>query len=306
MHMPKSRMISATMDSPVGLWSHTRGRSKTVFLTALVFPVFAVPIVFLRCWTSHVILGKWHLDDTLAVISLVFALGQSIMHCIQSRLGGGDHVSNISPAGLSLLLKTGKYAAGPFYNLTTFFTKASVLAFYLRFSVQRSFHFCVYALTVIVGAYSITNIITVLVLDCHDREACHIIYLIFDVTAALNIAADIAILLLPFWILHPMTISAGRKFAIALVLMAGGFVVAVSIVRLVATIIVDNDPDPTYSWGLTILLSLIESWAGLICACLPCLMPFWARYFPNFTLRRFSLERNQRQLRSIGTSGSAA
>jgi len=92
-----------------------------VFLTALLFPVFVVPIVFLRCWTSQIILGKWHLDDTLAVASLMFALGSRL--CIvyvsmqdttsmyllnmfpESRLGGGDHISTVSPAGLSLLLK---------------------------------------------------------------------------------------------------------------------------------------------------------------------------------------------------------
>ncbi|KAH7304559.1 hypothetical protein B0I35DRAFT_471903 [Stachybotrys elegans] len=198
------------MDSPVGLWSHTKGRSKTVFLTALLFPVFVVPIVFLRCWTSQIILGKWHLDDR-------------------------------------------KYAAAPFYNLTTFFTKSSILAFYLRFSIERSFHFYVYTITIVMGAYSIANTITVLVLDCHNRGAYHLIHVIFD-------------------ILRPMTISTGRKLAIALVLMAGGLyifrhnknsyrqisnkpsVIAVSIVRLIATITVDNDSNSTYSWGLTILL----------------------------------------------------
>lgn len=65
-----------------------------MFLTALLFPVFVVPIVFLRCWTSQIILGKWHLDDTLAVASLMFALGQSVMHCIREYARYNVHVSS--------------------------------------------------------------------------------------------------------------------------------------------------------------------------------------------------------------------
>jgi hypothetical protein len=46
--------------------------------------------------------------------------------------------------------------------------------------------------------------------------------MIFIACASMNVATDIAILVLPFWILRPMNLSLGRRLAIGVLLMAGG------------------------------------------------------------------------------------
>ncbi|KNB03038.1 hypothetical protein FOXG_05646 [Fusarium oxysporum f. sp. lycopersici 4287] len=67
--------------------------------------------------------------------------------------------------------------------------------------------------------------------------------------------------------------------------MAGGFVLIVSIFRLVSTVKVDEDLDFTYSLGYGLLWSILEPWAGVICACLPCLKPIFTRWFPTAKAR---------------------
>ncbi|KAM5343416.1 hypothetical protein ACJ41O_011953 [Fusarium nematophilum] len=202
--------------NPVGLWEHTEGRSTTLFYTAIFLPVFCVPIVILRLWTSKRIVGRWHKDDTLTVIATV------------SKWGGV-----------------------PVYNLTTLFIKASILVFYLRFTVDTALRICTFIVLLVVVAYSLTNAIAAIVLDCNEelKDNCRHLLNIFIAGAALNVATDVAILLLPFWILRPMKVSMGRKVGIAFVLMAGGFVSAVSIIRLVATTQANKEVDVTYGWG---------------------------------------------------------
>jgi hypothetical protein len=170
--------------------------------------------------------------------------------------------------------------------------------FYQRFTANRALKITTYAVLVAVIAYSLVNIIASFALDFSDPEKCDRLFVAYIVCAALNVATDVAILLLPFWILRPLQISTGRKIAIGMVLMGGGLYVflnsedtmlytnyasvsAVSILRLVINIQTDKDLDTTYAWGNSVKWSLIETWCGLICACLPCIKPALDRYCPR-------------------------
>ncbi|CAH0047372.1 unnamed protein product [Clonostachys solani] len=281
--------MSNMLEALPGTFSHTGGRSTDVFLTAILLPIFSIPIVVIRLWTSKSIVRRWHPDD-------------------KARLGAGDHLFNFSPSNLVLLLNVGRWGGVPLYNLTTVFIKASILTFYLRFTADRALKAATYAVLAIVVAYSLVNIIASFALDCSDPEKCDRLFVAYIVCAALNVATDIAILLLPFWILHPLQISTGRKIAIGMVLMGGGLYVfphsehtmlyanstsvsAVSILRLVITIQTDGELDTTYVWGNSVKWSLIETWCGLICACLPCIKPALDRYLPRVSSCKIFKER---------------
>ncbi|KAK7216087.1 hypothetical protein V2G26_004090 [Clonostachys chloroleuca] len=153
--------------------------------------------------------------------------------------------------------------------------------FYQRFNANRALEITTHAVLAVVVAYSLVNIIASFALDCSNPEKCDRLFVAYIVCAALNVATDVAILLLPFWILCPLQVSTGRKIAIGMVLMGGRFVSAVSILRLVITIQTDKELDTTYAWGNSVKWSLIETWCGLICACLPCIKPALNRYFPR-------------------------
>ncbi|KAH6972897.1 hypothetical protein BKA56DRAFT_592994 [Ilyonectria sp. MPI-CAGE-AT-0026] len=283
---PATPQPTAVIGEPVGLFSHTGGRSDTVFYLAVIFPIVSVPIILLRLWASKFIVKKWHIDDTLTVIATTFAVLQSVAVAVEARLGAGDHIITMTPEGISLLLKIGKWAGVPLYNLTTLFIKASVLMFYLRFFVDATFRMVTYGVLFVVVAYSMVNVIATFALNCENNAACDQLFRVYITCAAVNVATDFAILLLPFWLLRPMKVPFARKVGIAVVLMGGGFVTGVSIYRLVITIRVDSEADVTYGWGESVKWSLIESWSGIICASLPCLKTVFSRYLPNFPLWR--------------------
>ncbi|KAF4441811.1 integral membrane [Fusarium albosuccineum] len=182
-----------------GFFSHTKGASSETFYTAIFLAVFSIPIVILRFWTSIKIVNKWHPDDTLAVIA-TFATTKP------SR-------------------QVNRWTSLPLYNVTTLFIKASVLAFYLRFTVDIYFKICNYFVLAIVITNCLVNVITTSIwgkCTVTLQDDCQQTIIMQIVSAALNVATDIAILMLPFWLLHPMKVPMGRKIGIALILMAGG------------------------------------------------------------------------------------
>ncbi|KAL2671547.1 hypothetical protein Neosp_014137 [[Neocosmospora] mangrovei] len=168
-----------------------------------------------------------------------------------ARLGSGDHIWNIDPKSLEILFKSTKWGGLPVYNIATVFIKASVLTFYLRFTVDVYFKMCSYAVLFIVVANAIVNIVGSAILECTapGQASCQQTIIIQIVSAAVNSATDAVILLLPFWLLRPMKVPLSRKIGIAVVLMAGGFVFFVSIFRLVSTTQLDDNLDATYRGG---------------------------------------------------------
>ncbi|CAH0042263.1 unnamed protein product, partial [Clonostachys rhizophaga] len=170
--------MSDMLEAPPGTFSHTGGHSTDVFLTAILLPIFSIPIVVVRLWTSKFIVRRWHPDD-------------------KARLGAGDHLFNFSPSNLELLLNVGRWVGVPLYNLTTVFIKASILMFYQRFTANRALKITTYAVLAVVVAYSLVNIIASFALDCSDPEKCDRLFVAYIVCAALNVATDVAILLLP-------------------------------------------------------------------------------------------------------------
>lgn len=163
------------------------------------------------------------------------------MSCLDARLGSGDHIWNIDPKSLEILFKASycfnlepiwlthvvqstKWGGLSAYNIATVFIKASVLTFYLRFTVDVYFKMCSYAVLFIVVANAIVNIVGSAILECTapGQASCQQTIIIQIVSAAVNSATDAVILLLPFWLLRPMKVPLSRKIGIAVVLMAGG------------------------------------------------------------------------------------
>jgi hypothetical protein len=116
------------------------------------------------------------------------------------------------------------------YNLTTLFTKISILSFYLRFSIDRPFRVAVYCVMFVAAGYTLPNSILWTYL-CRPMQAywdltvpgeCVNTYAAFHTSNALNVVTDFAILLLPIWMLKPLRVPLMKKIGILLILMAGG------------------------------------------------------------------------------------
>ncbi|EAQ83571.1 hypothetical protein CHGG_09975 [Chaetomium globosum CBS 148.51] len=188
------------------------------------------------------------------------------------------------------------------------FIKLSILSFFLRFSVDRAFRMAVYIVMFISVGYSVPQILLFLYVctpigsywdwsipgTCINQQA------IFDAGNTLNMITDFMILLLPIWMLRPMRAPLTKKIGVLLILMAGGFVCGVSLVRMITGMTGANNPDITWHYPVNLIWCLVEEYIGLICACLPCLKAFYKRFYPNFFL--FSLDLDQRVAASFSFS----
>ena len=116
------------------------------------------------------------------------------------------------------------------YNLGTLLTKVSILLFYLRFPSDLGFQISTYSVMFVTIGYSLGQAFSFAYVcspmerywDSDVAGSCIDANLAFIVTAGLNVGADIAILLLPIWLLRPVRIEIRQKIALVLLFMTGG------------------------------------------------------------------------------------
>ncbi|MCJ1286774.1 hypothetical protein MMC26_006120 [Xylographa opegraphella] len=106
-------------------------------------------------------------------------------------------------------------------------------------------------------------------------------YIFLAGNAALNIASDIMILVLPMPIVWRLHIKKSQKLAISSIFLLGGFVCLASVIRY--TYLKQVIPvDVTYSNQPAGIWSLVEMAIGLVCACLPVMRPLLQYLIPGW------------------------
>ncbi|KAK3942479.1 hypothetical protein QBC46DRAFT_309058 [Diplogelasinospora grovesii] len=278
-----------------------------LILTAAIFPAFTVPIVILRLYTSGFIVRRWHADDYLIAVALIFAIANSVISGIQTENGAGLHIWDVPLPSFMRFMKLGSIGGSVTYNMGTVFIKTSILAFYVRFSPDNAFRITVFLTMFVAVGYSVANGFSFLYL-CQPMEKfwdytvpghCIDSFNAYLASAALNVGTDIVILLLPIWMLWPLRVPTKKKILVTLILMAGGFVCAVSIVRLNAILLGTNETDFTWYYVINLIWNLCEMYTGIICACLPCLRAFAKHHFPNWGIFMDDGGNNTASLRSF-------
>ncbi|GAB1309803.1 Rhodopsin domain-containing protein [Madurella fahalii] len=208
---------------------------------------------------------------------------------VETQFGLGKHIWNTSLEDILMFLKIGVIGGPLTYHVATLFIKLSILNFYLRFSVERAFRSAVYFVMFVTVGYTVPNAVLVL-------YACRPLYAYWDILVqgascvnfnavfhsgkTFNMVTDFAILLLHIWMLRPMHVPLPKKIGVTLILMAGGFVCAVSLMRMITALIGMFDSDITYHYTNNIIWGIVEMQFGITCACLPCLKPCFRQYFP--------------------------
>ncbi|KIM96649.1 hypothetical protein OIDMADRAFT_63107, partial [Oidiodendron maius Zn] len=169
------------------------------------------------------------------------------------------------------------------------FTKASILLFFVRLSPSTTFTIATYIVLFVSIGYCLAGAFAFLYLCNPIRKywdftvpgTCVNIGQAFLAGAALNVVTDVTILLLPIWLLWPLELPMRRKVGVALILMTGSFVCAVSIARLVVIPSGLKDPDSTWRYVPNLILCIVEMYTGIICSCLPSLKRFAKHHWPN-------------------------
>ncbi|KAM7204683.1 hypothetical protein V8F20_003467 [Naviculisporaceae sp. PSN 640] len=285
--------------------------ASQLIATAVAWPSATLVIVCIRIFTGRYIIKKWHADDFLILVGLAFAIANSVICVIQTRNGAGAHLWEVTMESFKRFLKLGIIGGSLTFNLATLFIKMSILSFYLRFPTERAFRFVTYFLMVVVAGFCIATAFAFLY-HCEPREfawdftipggKCVDLYAAYLAPAAINAATDIIILFMPIWLLWPLRIGPLKKIGVALIMMTGGFVAAVSIVRVQAIVAYSREEDMTWYYSINLMWCLREMYTGIICACLPCLRPFTKHFFPNSFIFSSRLEHRLRSIHIYGSS----
>ncbi|KAK8016873.1 Integral membrane protein [Apiospora rasikravindrae] len=270
-----------------------------VQVSGVVTTVIALVTVVLRIFTRvYLVRSGIGIDDLLVVLSALTTcafLGITFEMC---GIAIGRHFWQVTVADYSPYFLAYSTAATMTYSLSVIFSKLSILFFYLRLSPQQSFRFAVIALIVIVSAYAlayqVVSIfsckpmraawdITITDATCVDKEA---VYMGLSIS---NIIMDVIILLIPIQVVYPLQMSKRQKVSLLMLFATGGLkaptdnnsVCASAIKRTVILPPLMHSPD--YSWDVAeqFVWSYIEVNAGIICATVPALKPFFVRYVPK-------------------------
>jgi len=145
---------------------------------------------------------------------------------------------------------------GTFVGISIMLTKLSILTLFLRFIQQRNLRIAVYIIMAIVVAYS-------LVTSFEWVYACRPLEKLWDLTVTggtcinfkmvpvfngvMNTTTDAIVLALPILFLRKLQMPKRQKIGIMVLLMAGGFILIVSIVRLKLSVDLVHTVD--ISWG---------------------------------------------------------
>ncbi|KAK7942394.1 Satratoxin biosynthesis SC1 cluster protein 4, partial [Apiospora aurea] len=168
------------------------------------------------------------------------------------------------------------------FILSVSFAKASMLVFYTRLAPQLWVRAVAYSLTAIfvesLSCRPLRGIVNETLSDVDG--ACDGFYPGYVAVSCLNIVMDVVILLLPVPIVIPLQIPTRQKVLLVLTFATGVFVCVVAIYRVsyIPTLEASDD----YDWYAVpdMILCFLEVNAGIVCASVPALCPFFTRYFP--------------------------
>ncbi|KAK1515765.1 uncharacterized protein CCOS01_12963 [Colletotrichum costaricense] len=263
-----------------------------VLIVAILLNLLAIIFCGIRLYTVKVVIHRHQRDDDLIFIGLLFATAYSVIQVYETRNGAGHHIWDVSRADAVAFHKLSMVDLAA-YSLSVLFTKASILVFYLRFPLNRAVKIVVYVVMFATVAYSLAGALGWAYLctpmeriwdmdvpgTCVDRSMW---WLMLSVC---NVATDLAILLLPIWILSPLSLRLVKKIEMTIFLMAGGFVLGPSIVRMVMIPLGFNNADFTWTASISIIWCVVEANVGIICTCLPFLKAFMKHVAPGIAKR---------------------
>ncbi|KAH7184317.1 hypothetical protein BKA60DRAFT_286009 [Fusarium oxysporum] len=222
--------------------------TRTPFVISSSIGCLAVSSCFMliRIYTFVAIIKTRDSADYMLVIAWVFAGLYSTMTCTMVKYGFGRHAWDIPFSTFNNnFMKVGAIT-GTFYGMSIMLTKLSILAFYLRFVIASAkLRGVIYATIVFTILYSLIASF-VWVYACRPLEkywdltimdgSCINFLKVTIFSGVMNTATDAIILLLPIAILRGPCLQKRQKLGVMMIMMTGGLVLVISVVRLKATV----------------------------------------------------------------------
>ncbi|KAL8655692.1 MAG: hypothetical protein Q9226_002940 [Calogaya cf. arnoldii] len=102
-------------------------------------------------------------------------------------------------------------------------------------------------------------------------------YAILISSSFINVAMDLAVLIIPIVAIWGLQMPAAKKRRLSAVFVLGGLAVLASVARLAYQFVVAKNPNQSIAFTINCLLKLIEQSIGVIVSCLPILPAFYQR-----------------------------
>ncbi|KAG6362114.1 hypothetical protein INS49_010343 [Diaporthe citri] len=272
---------------------------------AIFWSLFAVTMVSFGCRMlarTDRFGGTMWWDDYFIVASSAVAFAVTIGAEIMVIFGLGQEIWMLSPTQITVVLVL-FYIAEFAYVIESSLTKISIVCLYLRIFPKKGFRHMCFALLALISCFCLVFVVSLL---CYCQPFSYV-WTRWDgrmhgkcidmtaqtwVCAAMNIVLDVFIFLLPIPQLLKLETNWKTKIGVILVFLLGLFVTICSIARLRFLSSWASSPNPTYDYSDLALWSLIELYAGVICACLPGMTSLFRRIKHQHTEKKKSSAAN--------------
>ncbi|KAL8644847.1 MAG: hypothetical protein Q9210_007041 [Variospora velana] len=309
------------------LYANQQGR---IIASSIAFIILTTGFVSLRLLSRRLSGARFWWDDLLAVIALVFCIVTCSLNFIRTKLfaslekhhsrlivsaeinhGFGRHIyiygEPDAMVKARLWLRT-LYVFETMYHTSTTFAKYSILAFYYRVFAIPQFRRILYMITAFVTCYVI-SVDLVCLFQCTPVHSfwdldvprhCVNIDRFFIASGAVNVFLDFIIFAVPIPLLWRLRTSFNQKLVLTAIFTVAGFVVIVSIVRIIVLSRIGKK-DITWNYINGALWAVAEPSVAVICACLPSLRPLFATTYNAMSRipKRVSISHSSRSGRWI-------
>ncbi|KAH7111788.1 hypothetical protein B0J11DRAFT_447438 [Dendryphion nanum] len=274
-----------------------------ILITNIVLSTVSALFVALRFYTTGFVIRSVGVDDYMIAVAWVSSLSfySSTYLRLFIRYGLGHHLWDVTFSTFNSNFLKFAAICGTFYGLSVMSSKISILVLFLRSLPQKPKKAIYATIVVVVVMYSLIG-------SLYWLFACQPLEKFWDLSitrgsciewskinissGVMNTATDSIILLLPLFMLRKVRLPKWEKIALVLVLMTGGFVLVISIIRLKTTVDMDPNPDITWKYVRNGVWWMVEMHIAIVCACLPVGRALLRKHFPcmvDYTFNTFVL-----------------
>ncbi|KGO73924.1 hypothetical protein PITC_016800 [Penicillium italicum] len=278
----------------IDLAENQQTQMLSAVITVMIIGTLAVLLrIYTRAKTSKTTFG---LDDFLVFAALLFAYGTGICVIISIKFKNGWHQQALTDSDFVSLWKL-LFAHVFIYSTTVTLTKTSIVIFYHRiFNLRWSLYFAisiiiayfVAVITTIAAACRPTSYFWDQYIDPTAKGTCIDVPNFFFVSGIVAVLIDVMILCVPVPVIWKLQMPKSQRVAVTSILLLGGFVCIVGIVRVVFLYKHTQSKDPSWTIAPVFMWSCVEPFIGIVCACLPTFSSLFRRWWAVLGFKKSS------------------
>ncbi|KAI1770060.1 hypothetical protein F4818DRAFT_434311 [Hypoxylon cercidicola] len=275
------------------------GFTKSIQVVTYFIVVLATIVIALRVYVRFALSGsqRWGWDDIFAVGGWVPLIPSVAFLIIATNYGLGAHDSQV-PDGMleyyQVRVKLNMFCFELIYFASSVLTKLAMAIMILRLSATKFYVYIIWGNMAVLAVNALVCVV-ILFASCSPIQTlwnpkmgtCRIKdgWIIISYSGSIILAmVDWTCAITPFFMLRNLQMPKRRKISIQLILSLGIIGSAAGLVRMGYYHAYDIDKYPTeslYSWGQTILWSILEAGLGIITCSLPPLRRLFKQFYQS-------------------------